>query len=48
MIRGAAKRMLWKGQPVGQFANLSSFAEQMLVHENAVLKIADDILWRER
>ncbi len=43
MLPGAAKRMSWKGQPVGQFANLSSFAEQMLVHENAVLKIADDI-----
>ena len=35
--------MFWKGQPVVQFANLSSFAEQLLVHENAVVKIADDI-----
>jgi S-(hydroxymethyl)glutathione dehydrogenase/alcohol dehydrogenase len=26
-----------------QFANLSSFAEQLLVHENAVVKVADDI-----
>ncbi len=43
MPPGKAKRMFWNGKPVGQFANLSSFAEQMLVHENAVLKIADDI-----
>ena len=26
-----------------QFANLSSFAEQLLVHENAVVQVADDI-----
>ena len=43
MLPGQARRMFWKGQPVAQFANLSSFAEQMLVHENAVVKIADDI-----
>lgn len=40
---GQAQRMFWKGQTVAQFANLSSFAEQMLVHENAVVKIADDV-----
>ena len=32
-----------KGQPCGQFASLSSFAEQMLVHEHAVAKIRDDM-----
>jgi S-(hydroxymethyl)glutathione dehydrogenase / alcohol dehydrogenase len=43
MPAGAARRMTWKGQVMNQFANLSSFGEQMLVHENAVVKIADDI-----
>ncbi|MCX7671806.1 MAG: zinc-binding dehydrogenase, partial [Anaerolineae bacterium] len=43
MLPGQARRLYWKGQPVNQFANLSSFAEQMLVHENAVVKIKDDI-----
>lgn len=33
----------WKGQPVAQFANLSSYAEKMLVHENAVVRIPDDM-----
>ena len=32
-----------KGTPVNQFANISSFAERMLLHENAAVKIADDI-----
>ena len=31
------------GQEVFQFANLSSFAEQMLVHENAVVKVRGDM-----
>ncbi|HVR30073.1 MAG TPA: Zn-dependent alcohol dehydrogenase [Thermoanaerobaculia bacterium] len=31
------------GEAVHQFAHLSSFAEQMLVHENAVVKIRDDM-----
>ncbi len=43
MPPGKAQRMFWKGKPVVQFANLSSFAEQMLVHENAVVKVPDDI-----
>jgi S-(hydroxymethyl)glutathione dehydrogenase / alcohol dehydrogenase len=43
MPPGKARRLFWKGQPLVQFANLSSFAEQLLVHENAVVKIADDI-----
>ena len=31
------------GVPINQFANISSYAEQMLLHENAVVKIAGDI-----
>jgi S-(hydroxymethyl)glutathione dehydrogenase / alcohol dehydrogenase len=31
------------GEPVAHFINCSSFAEQMLVHENAVVKIRDDM-----
>ena len=31
------------GAPVAQFANISSFAERMLLHENAVVKIGDDM-----
>lgn len=36
-------RLTWKGEPCGQFASLSSFAELMLVHEHAVVKIRDDM-----
>ncbi len=43
MPTGAAKRMTWQGQHLNQAFNLSSFAEQMLVHENAIVKIDDDI-----
>ncbi|MGA3001312.1 MAG: Zn-dependent alcohol dehydrogenase [Acetobacteraceae bacterium] len=43
MPPGVAQRLFWQGKSVVQFANLSSFAEQLLVHENAVVKIADDI-----
>jgi S-(hydroxymethyl)glutathione dehydrogenase/alcohol dehydrogenase len=32
-------KLSWNGQPVAQFANLSSYAEKMLVHENAIVKI---------
>jgi S-(hydroxymethyl)glutathione dehydrogenase/alcohol dehydrogenase len=36
--------MTWKGsEHMNQFLNLSSFGEQMLVHENAFVKIDDDI-----
>ena len=34
-------KLSWKGQPVNQFANLSAYAEKMLVHENALVKIDD-------
>jgi S-(hydroxymethyl)glutathione dehydrogenase / alcohol dehydrogenase len=43
--RGADEppRLTRDGQPVFQFINLSSFAEQMLVHEHALVKIRDDM-----
>ncbi len=31
------------GAPVAQFANLGSYAEKMLVHENALVKVGDDM-----
>src|SRR6201987_4363208 len=43
MMPGVAQRMTWKGQQMNQAFNLSSFAEQMLVHENSMVKIDDDI-----
>ena len=43
MPPGVAQRLFWQGKPIVQCFNLSSFAEQLLVHENAVVKIADDI-----
>jgi S-(hydroxymethyl)glutathione dehydrogenase/alcohol dehydrogenase len=43
MPPGMAKRLRWKGEHLNQFLNLSTFAEQMLVHENAVVKIREDM-----
>src|SRR5437667_2765926 len=43
MLPGVAKRMTWKGQQMNQAFNLSSFGEQMLVHENSMVKIDDDV-----
>lgn len=40
---GVAKRMTWQGKHLNQMFNLSAFAEQMLVHENALVKIRDDM-----
>jgi S-(hydroxymethyl)glutathione dehydrogenase/alcohol dehydrogenase len=41
---GVANRFSWnKPEKLNQFINLSSFAEQMLVHENAVVKIRKDM-----
>jgi S-(hydroxymethyl)glutathione dehydrogenase/alcohol dehydrogenase len=40
---GKARRLRWKGEHLNQFLNLSAFAEQMLVHENAVVKIRPDM-----
>jgi S-(hydroxymethyl)glutathione dehydrogenase/alcohol dehydrogenase len=39
----ATSRLSQDGTAVGQFAGLSSFAEELLVHENAVVKFDDDI-----
>src|SRR5690242_7537477 len=36
-------RLSQKGQMVRQFADLSTYAEKMLVHENALVKIRDDV-----
>ncbi len=41
---GMSRRLSWSGQgQMNQFLNLSAFAEQMLVHENALVKIREDI-----
>ena len=40
---GQKPRLSWNGTPVGQFAQLASFAEKMLVHEHAVVKVRDDV-----
>jgi S-(hydroxymethyl)glutathione dehydrogenase/alcohol dehydrogenase len=36
-------RLTWEGDPVGQMANVGSYAEQMLLHENGIVKIEQDI-----
>ncbi len=41
--KGAAPRLNRGDTPVGQFARLGGFAEEMLVHENAVVKIREDM-----
>src|SRR5437870_11786289 len=44
MLPGVSRRMTWKGgELMNQFLNLSSFGEQMLVHENSMVKIDPDI-----
>jgi len=44
MPPGVSRRLSWRGgELMNQFLNLSSFAEQMLVHENAMVKIDPDI-----
>ena len=41
---GATRRLEWeKTQQLHTFANLSSFAEQMLVHENALVKVRPEM-----
>ena len=40
---GQAKRLFQDGKPVSQVFNLSGFAEQMLVHRNALVKIREDM-----
>src|ERR1700731_3554310 len=41
--RSAQPRLSQNGIPIEQFADLAAFAERMLLHERAVIKIADDI-----
>jgi S-(hydroxymethyl)glutathione dehydrogenase/alcohol dehydrogenase len=36
-------RLSADGEPLHQFLNLASFAEQMLVHENAVVRVPDEM-----
>jgi len=43
LLPGVARRLKWKGQVLHQAFNLSVFAEQMVVHEHAVVKINPDI-----
>ncbi|MEE9145898.1 MAG: Zn-dependent alcohol dehydrogenase [Candidatus Tectomicrobia bacterium] len=40
---GEAPRLSQRGELVHQFANLSSYAEQLLVHEHAVVKVREDM-----
>src|SRR5262249_46396765 len=40
---GDGPRLSKDGEPLAQFAHLSAFAEQMLVHENALVKIRPDM-----
>ena len=41
--RNDPPRLSQNGNPVNQFINISSFAEKMLLHENAVVKIREDM-----
>jgi S-(hydroxymethyl)glutathione dehydrogenase/alcohol dehydrogenase len=41
--KDAPPRLKWNDQPVNQFANLSAYAEKMLIHSNAIVKIRDDM-----
>src|SRR2546421_3285784 len=40
---GAPPKLRWQGEAVNQFANLSAYAEKMLVHSNAIVKVRDDM-----
>jgi len=40
---GKANRLRLAGNPLSQVFNLSGFAEEILVHENALVKIRDDM-----
>src|SRR5205085_7150751 len=44
LMPGVANRFSWgRKEKLNQFLNMSSFAEQMLVHENAIVKIRQDM-----
>ena len=36
-------KLTWNGTPLTQFANLGAYAEKMLVHENAIVKMREDM-----
>ncbi len=36
-------KLAWKGTPVNQFANLSAYADQMLVHESGLVRVREDM-----
>ncbi|MFN8556061.1 MAG: Zn-dependent alcohol dehydrogenase [Dehalococcoidia bacterium] len=40
---GEPPKLTWNGAPINQFHNLSTFAERMLVHEHAIVKIRTDM-----
>jgi S-(hydroxymethyl)glutathione dehydrogenase / alcohol dehydrogenase len=40
---GEPPRLAKDGEPIAQFVHLSAFAERMLVHENALVKIRPDV-----
>ena len=40
---GVARRLRWKDAHMNQFLNLSAFAEQMVVHEHALVKVRPDM-----
>src|ERR1051325_1185197 len=42
MLAVVAQRVSLNGKPLHTFTNLSSYAEMMLVHENALVKIGND------
>ncbi len=41
--RDETPRLAWDGQPLVQMANLATYAEKMLVHENSVVRIREDM-----
>jgi S-(hydroxymethyl)glutathione dehydrogenase / alcohol dehydrogenase len=41
--KGEEPRLTYRGNPMRQFLNLSSFAEYMLVHEHTIAKIREDM-----
>ncbi|HEY4172959.1 MAG TPA: Zn-dependent alcohol dehydrogenase [Rhodopila sp.] len=43
LLPGTARRLKWKNEVLHQAFNLSVFAEQMVVHEHAIVKIGKDI-----
>jgi S-(hydroxymethyl)glutathione dehydrogenase/alcohol dehydrogenase len=43
LLPGAARRLKQNNKVVNQAFNLSAFAEQMLVHEHAIVKVREDI-----